>query len=83
MRRLFSAMLSLLGLALLAYVWFFVPLGQRTMHQHAQRIAGTEPARELGSEAREASERLVGHVEGEWRSRYAPDGGLSIDTARP
>jgi hypothetical protein len=76
MRRLFSSLLSLIGFAVVAYVWFFVPIGQRTLHEHALRIADTEPARELGDEARDASERAVDHVRGEWEARYgAPDAG--------
>lgn len=75
LRRLISAALSLIGLAVVAYVWFFVPLGQRTLHEHAMRIAATEPAQELGAEATEATERVVEHVHDEWESRYGPDGG--------
>ena len=75
LRRLISAALSLIGLAVVAYVWFFVPLGQRTLHEHALRIAATEPAQELGVEATEATERVVEHVHQEWQQRYRPDGG--------
>lgn len=74
MRRLISAALSLIGLAVVAYVWFFVPLGQRTLHEHALRIAATEPAQELGAEATEATERALEHVQSEWEQRYR-DGG--------
>lgn len=75
MRAVLRATLSLIGLAVLAYVWFFVPLGQRTLHEHALRIASTEPAQELGGEAVEATERLTEHVQSEWEARYAPDAG--------
>lgn len=74
MRAIFRAVLSLIGLAVLAYGWFFVPLGTRTMHEHAMRIAETEPARELGDEAVTATERLADHVQGEWDSRYVDAG---------
>ena len=74
LRRSISAALSLVGLAVVAYVWFFVPLGQRTLHEHAMRIAATEPAQELGEEATDATERVVEHVEDEWRTRYGDSG---------
>jgi hypothetical protein len=75
MRGLIRATLSLVGLAVVMYVWFFVPLGQRTLHEHAMRIASTEPARELGEEAADATGRVVEHVQGEWQTRYSVDGG--------
>jgi HAMP domain-containing protein len=77
MRAALRAMLSLIGLAVLAYVWFFVPLGTRTLHQHAMRIASTEPAQELGDEAVEATERLAGHVQEQWEARYVGDAGAA------
>lgn len=80
MRRLFSSLLSLIGVAVLAYVWFFVPIGRRTLHEHALRIAETEPARELGAEVEDASERAVEHVRGEWRARYGSDAGAAAST---
>jgi hypothetical protein len=73
-RRLFSGLLSLIGLAVVLYAWFFVPVGRRTLHEHALRIAATEPAQELAGEAEEASRRAVEHVEGEWRARYGDAG---------
>lgn len=63
MRSLTKSALTLVGLAVVAYVFFFVPLGQRTMYQHGRRIAGTDEARELGREATEAADRLRDHVE--------------------
>ncbi|MBX3247355.1 MAG: hypothetical protein KF901_09245 [Myxococcales bacterium] len=68
--------LTLIGLAVVAYVFFFVPLGQRTMYQHARRIAGTEEARELGREATEAAERLREHVEEQIEVHVREDGGV-------
>jgi hypothetical protein len=75
MRRLVLALLSLIGLAVVLYVWFFVPLGRRTLHEHALRIAATDPARELGGDIEDASRRLVSRIESEWASRYAADAG--------
>ena len=57
--------LSLVGLAVVAYVFFFVPLGQRTLFEHARRIAATDEAQELGDEAGEAAGRLRNHLEDE------------------
>jgi len=45
-------------LAFLAYVLFFVRLGERTPFQHLMRVAGTEEAQELGREVGEATERI-------------------------
>ena len=63
MRSLTKTVLMLVGLAVVAYVFFFIPLGQRTLYQHARRIAATDEAHELGEEATEAAERLREHVE--------------------
>jgi hypothetical protein len=56
--RAIRASVSLVGLAVIAYVVFFVPLGKRTVYQHLTRIADTEEAKELGREAEEAGGRL-------------------------
>jgi hypothetical protein len=45
-------------LAFLAYVLFFVRLGERTPFQHLMRLAGTEEAKELGREVGAATERI-------------------------
>lgn len=45
-------------LAFLAYVLFFVRLGERTPFQHLMRVAGTEEAQELGREVGAATERI-------------------------
>lgn len=82
MRRLISSLFSLIGLAVVAYVWFFVPIGRRTLHEHALRIADTDPARELEGEVEDASHRLVDHVQGEWEARYRGDAGAP-PTASP
>jgi hypothetical protein len=70
MRRLVHSALSLIGLAVLAYVYFFVPIGRRTLHEHALRIADTEPARELRGEAADATRRFASKLEEEWAARY-------------
>lgn len=45
-------------LAFLAYVLFFVRLGERTPFQHLMRVAGTDEAQELGREVSAATERI-------------------------
>lgn len=47
----------LTAFGVLAYLFFFVPLGERTTWQHLQRIAATDEAQELGTEVGEATER--------------------------
>ncbi len=56
--------LGVIGLLALAYLYFFIPLGDMTLHQHVMRIAATEEAQELSREANEAAERLREQVEG-------------------
>ncbi len=46
-------------LAFVAYVLFFVKLGERTPFQHLMRVAGTEEAKELGREVGVATERIT------------------------
>lgn len=67
-------LLSLVGLAVLSYVFLFVPLGHRTLYQHARRIAGTEEAQELGREAADAADELREHLE-EQIERHILDAG--------
>jgi hypothetical protein len=45
-----------------AYVVMFVKLGERTLFEHAVRIARTDEAKDLGREATEASQRLRGDL---------------------
>lgn len=63
-----------------AYVFFFVPIGRRTLFDHTRRIATTPEAREFGDEMRTASarvaERTRDEVEGVIRHGVVPpDGG--------
>lgn len=46
-------------LAFVAYVLFFVKLGDRTAFQHLMRVAGTDEAQELGREVGAATERIT------------------------
>lgn len=46
-------------LAFVAYVLFFVKLGDRTPFQHLMRVAGTDEAKELGREVGAATERIT------------------------
>lgn len=47
---------KLLMWAAALYVFFFVPLGERTLYQHLERIAATPAAQELGGEVGELVE---------------------------
>lgn len=86
MTGLVKSLLSLVGLAVVAYVVLFVPLGRYTIYQHATRIAGTDEAQELGDEAAQAAERLREHVEGELdehvRDAGPRDAGIDAGPAR-
>jgi hypothetical protein len=48
-----------------AYVFFFVPIGRRTLFDHAKRIATTPEAVEFGDEMRVAGERVAGRTRDE------------------
>jgi hypothetical protein len=74
-----SGFCSLIGL----YVFFFVPIGRRTLYDHARRIATTPEAREFGDEMRTAGGRVAARtreeVEGAIRHGVLPvDGGARV-----
>lgn len=60
-----KSIFALIGFGVVAYGFFFFPLGSRTAWQHCQAIAATEEAQELGREAAQAAERLEDQVEDE------------------
>jgi hypothetical protein len=49
-------------LAFLAYLLFFVQLGERSAFQHLMRLIKTEEAQELGREVGAATERLTERI---------------------
>ena len=76
--RKLDALLAFIGLCTVAYVFFRVPLGQRTMYEHAKRIAATEPARELETDVRSRSDEVRREVTSKVKqlASDALDGGL-------
>lgn len=68
---------TFIGMAVFAYVFFFVELGERTLFQHVKRIAATEEAQDLGDDIGAASDRLRAHLEERIREELAEDGELS------
>jgi hypothetical protein len=46
------------ALCVLGYLFFFVPLGERTLWEHTRRIAATDEAQELGDDVSVAGERV-------------------------
>ncbi|MGF1466380.1 MAG: hypothetical protein ACFCGT_09610 [Sandaracinaceae bacterium] len=74
MRRLIDGVLWLVGLTVVLYVYFLVPIGERTLFQHTLRIAATEPAKELGRELGDVGARL--------KDRAVEEGRRSIDEWR-
>jgi hypothetical protein len=76
--RKLDALLGLIGLGTLVYVFFMVPIGARTGYEHVRRIAATEPARELGRDVERTSHEVTDHVVEKARSLAAEhlDGGL-------
>lgn len=81
--------LSLATTLALLYLFFFVPIGQRTLYEHVRRVAGTEEARELGRDVRGVSQRVLERVSDEVRENVPllpsagteSDGGGSVDAA--
>jgi hypothetical protein len=71
-RRLLHGIVWLIGVCAIAYVYFFVPVGQRTLYQHTVRIAATEPAQELGGELEQVGEDVSDRAQEEWRGRRSP-----------
>jgi hypothetical protein len=69
-----------------AYVFFFVPIGRRTLYDHTRRIATTPEAREFGDEIRVAgarvAERTRDEVEGVIRHGVLPPDAGTRDRSR-
>lgn len=71
MRRLVNGILWLIGLLVVLVVYFVVPVGRFTLFEHTRRIAGTEPAQELGRDLSAAGESLKERAVEEWETRAA------------
>jgi len=50
--------LKLLGLSVVLYVTFFVPIGELTLWEHLRRIAGSDEAQDLTSELGDVVNRV-------------------------
>jgi hypothetical protein len=74
-RRSVDAVIGIVCLACVGYVYFFVPVGQRTLFEHTMRIVATEPAQELGRDATTTAHTLGARVLGEI-DRMTKDGGV-------
>ena len=61
-RRAIQFLWSCAVLAFLAYLLFFVQLGERTAFGHLMRVMKTEEARELGREVGKATGRLADEI---------------------
>ena len=75
LRRLVGFGFGLVALAAVGYVVFFVPVGRRTLYEHLEGIAATEPARALGHDLKQASKRLGNTVAAKLRDVASPDAG--------
>jgi hypothetical protein len=60
--KLISLCISVIGLAAFLYVYFTMPLGELTLHEHARAILATDAAQNLGREASEAAARVEGKL---------------------
>ena len=61
-RRVIHMLWSGAILAFLAYLLFFVQLGERTAFGHLMRVMKTDEARELGREVGKATGRLADEI---------------------
>lgn len=59
-------------LAFLAYVSFFVQLGERSAFQHLMRVINTDEAQELGREVGAATERITKKIGGQVHEATQP-----------
>ena len=75
-RRLVDTVIGTVCLGCVGYVYFFVPVGQRTLFEHTRRIAATEPAQELQRDATSTAHTLGARVVDELE-RVATDGGVA------
>lgn len=67
-------------LAFVAYVLFFVHLGERTTFEHLMRVINTDEAQELGRDLSAATERLTKRIGDQVHDATKPpaqDGGAS------
>ncbi len=81
-------LVSLFVTMIAAYVFFFVPVGRRTLYDYSRRIAGTSEAQEFGHEMRGAGTRVITKAQNEIReglpmpgARDGGFGGFSIPVA--
>ena len=59
-------------LAFVAYLLFFVPLGQRSAFGHIMRVISTDEAQELGREVGAATQRLAERIGDQVENANAP-----------
>ena len=74
-RKATTALVYVTAFGVLCYLFFFVPLGRRTMWEHVQRISATDEARDLGEDVSTASERVEGAVRDKIREVTLDAGG--------
>jgi hypothetical protein len=55
----------LVTFVVVAYFFFGVPLGERTLYQHMRRIVATEEAQDLGKEIREVGAQVGDRLDDE------------------
>ncbi len=56
-RKTLKAIVYVTAFGVLTYLFFFVPLGRRTMWEHVRRIAATDEAQDLGEDVSTATDR--------------------------
>ena len=76
--KTFSLLVSLIGLAAFAYVYFCVPLSKHTLYEHTKRVLATEAAQDLGQEATEAAARVKGALIEDNPSAESLDAGTTL-----
>jgi len=64
-RRAIDLAFTVLFLVAVAYLFFIVPLDERTLYEHVRRVVATPEAQEMGSEVQRAGRRLGEKVQSE------------------
>jgi hypothetical protein len=76
--------ISALSTIVFLYVFFFIPIGRRTLYEHARRIAGTPEAHDFERDMGTAGRRVLEKAQHEIRHSFplpGGDGGVSVPEA--
>ena len=76
--RKIDALLGLIGFCTLAYGFFTIHVGNRTLYEHFLRIAHTAPAQELEADVRAKSDQVTRDVTAKVKDIAAAHGDAGV-----